>query len=258
MTEKAFEYHQLDWRYLTLEVAPDDLGDAVRGMRAMGFCGGNITGPYKQTIVPMLDRTSRAAGLVGVVNVLARDDSGMIGENTEGKALVEGLAERTDLAGSRVVVFGAGRMGRAAAVELALAGAAEITVLNRTPLAAAELAALLAQELHVATTAAPWDDDYSLPPETNIVIHATSLAENDPEARVPLDFESLTSSTIVVDTTIDPPHTWLLREARQRGCATLDGVEILSRQAAINFALWTGTKPDRGVMREAVEEFLEL
>ena len=258
MTEKAFRHHELDWRYLTLEVCPEDLEDAVRGMRAMGFCGGNITEPHKEAVVSLLERTSQAAGLIGVVNVILRDEEGLIGENTEGKGLIQALCERTDLAEKRAVVLGAGRMGRAVAVELALAGAAEITVVDRTESRAAELATSLCDELEVSASATPWDGDYALPAETDILIHATSLAENDPDARVPLDLESLDSRVLVVDTTIDPPHTWLLREAEERGCATLDGVEVLSRQAAVNFKLWTGIEPDLTVMREAVEEFLEL
>ena len=258
MTEKAFRHHELDWRYLTLEVSPEDLGDAVRGMRALGLRGGNITEPYKQAVVAFLDRTSRTAGLVGVVNVIARDDVGLIGENTEGKSLIEALRARTELAGKRVVLLGAGRMARAVAVELALAGASEIIVVNRTESRAAELATLISGELGVAASAVAWEGDYAIPLETDILIHATSLAENDADARTPLDLASLGPRTIVVDATIDPPHTRLLREAEERGCMTLDGVDVLSHQAAINFKLWTGTEADLTVMREAVEEFLEL
>jgi shikimate dehydrogenase len=257
MTEKAFRHHELDWRYLTLEVSPDDLGDAVRGMRAMGFRGGNITEPHKQAVVALLERTSRAAGLIGVVNVISRDDEGLVGENTEGKAMVEAIRRHTDPADARVVLLGAGRMARAVAVELALAGAAEITVVARKASRAAELAELVSGELKVSASGVAWPQDFVLPPETDILIHATSLARGDPDARVPLDLDSLTAATIVADATIDP-DTRLLREARQRGSTTVDGVDVLSRQAAINFKLWTGMDPDLTVMREAVEEFLEL
>ena len=65
MIEKAFLHHHLEWRYLTLEVTPEDLGDAVRGMRAMGFRGGNVTQPHKVAVLPFLDRLSDAARLMG-------------------------------------------------------------------------------------------------------------------------------------------------------------------------------------------------
>ena len=176
MTEKAFRHHELDWRYLTLEVSPDDLGDAVRGMRAMGFRGGNITEPHKQAVVALLERTSRAAGLIGVVNVISRDDDGLVGENTEGKAMVEAIRRQTDPADARVVLLGAGRMARAVAVELALAGAAEITVVARKASRAAELAELVSGELEVSASGVAWQQDFVLPPETDILVHATSLA----------------------------------------------------------------------------------
>lgn len=259
MTEKAFLHQGLDWRYLTLEVQPDDLGDAVRGMRAMGFRGGNITEPHKQAVLPFLDRTSRAAALIGVVNVIVRDKAGLIGENTEGKALVETLAARIEsLAGKRVVLLGAGRMGRACAVELAMAGVGDVMIVDRDENRAAELAAMITRELEVSASALAWMDDVALPQETDILIHATSLAEGDCDARVPLDLETLDPRAIVLDATIDPPRTRLLREAEQRGSATIPGVDILCRQAAINFKLWTGIEPDSTVLRDAVEEFLEL
>ena len=258
MTEKAFAHHELDWRYLTLEVAPDDLGDAVRGLRALGFCGGNCAQPHKRSILPHLDRTTQTAGLVGVVNLIVRDEDELIGENTEGKALVESLARQTNPTEKRIVLLGAGRMARAVAVELALAGAAEITVVNRTEDHAAELAELIGGNLDTPCSAVVWDGEYSVPPETDVLIHATSIVQDDPRRTASLEPDSLSPQMTVVDATIDPPGTWLLDEARRRGCTTIDGVEVFVRQAAINFQRWTGVDPEQTVLREAVEEFLEL
>ena len=122
MIEKAFGYHDLDWRYLTLEVAPEHLADAVRGMRAMGFRGGNAAQPHQQTISALLDRTSETAALIGAVNLILREDDQLVGENTEGRGLVESLRGLTDPAGKRFLLLGAGQMAWSAAVELAVAG----------------------------------------------------------------------------------------------------------------------------------------
>jgi shikimate dehydrogenase len=143
MIEKALDRCGLDWRYVTLDVAPEDLGDAVRGMRAMGFAGGNCAEPHKQAVIPHLDRTTELAGTAGVVNLISRDENGLVGDNTEGKALLESLRPHIDPVEKRFVLLGAGRVARAIGLELAGAGAAEILVVDRTEPRAEELAALL-------------------------------------------------------------------------------------------------------------------
>ena len=258
MTEKAFAHHGLDWRYVSLEIQPDDLADAVRGMKVMGFFGGNCAMPHKETIGPMLDRLGRTAELTGVVNLIRREDDELIGENTEGKALVDLLLAQGELADRRVVLLGAGRMARACAVELAAAGVAQITVVDRTQDRADELAEMIQNKLEVDASAVLWEDNYHVAPETDVVIHTTAAVEGDPDAQVAVDIDSLVNSMTLVDTTIDPPQTWLLDRARGCGCATLDGLEIYTNQVFINFQTWTGVEPDRALLREAIEEFLEL
>lgn len=258
MIEKALAHHGLDWRYLSLNVAPEDLGDAVRGMRAMGFRGGNCAEPHKRAVLPLLDRAGPAADMAGVVNCILRKEGELVGENTEGKAVLEALRRRTDPAGKRVVLLGAGKVARAVAVELALAGAGELTVLSRNEAAGRELVELLRDRLEVAVSLVEWHGECELPPETEVLVHATTIGRDDPEARVPIVPECLAAPMIVADVTLDPPQTWLTREASRRGCTTLDGLEVFLTQAAINFRLWTGVEPDATVLREAVEEFLEL
>lgn len=258
MIEKAFTHHELDWRYLSLEVAPDDLGDAVRGMRAMGFRGGNCAEPHKQTVLEHLDRNSRTAELTGVVNCILREHGQLLGENTEGKALLEAIRQRTNPAGKQVVLLGAGGVARAIAVELAMAGAAQIIVVNRSEESGRRLVELLGSELEASASLVAWEGQYELPPETELLINATSIQLGDDHARLPLELGSLTSRVIVADVTPNPPHTWLVRQADASGCPTIDGLEMFINQAAINFKLWTGVDPERTVMHEAVEEFLGL
>ena len=256
--EKAFAHRDLDWRYLSLEVAPENLADAVRGMRAMGFWGGNCAEPHKQTILEHLDRTSRTAELAGVVNCILNEEGELVGENTEGRALVEAIGRRIDPAGKRVVLLGAGAVARSIAVELAQARAAEIVVVNRSEESGRQLVDLLGGELELPASLVVWEDDYALPEETDVLIQATSIAAGDDEARLRLDLDSLRKETLVADVTANPPRTWLVRQAGERGCPTIDGLETFITQAAINFKLWTGVDADPTVMSEAVEEFLGL
>jgi shikimate dehydrogenase len=258
MMERAFAAAGLDWRYLTLEVAPECLGDAVRGMRAMGFKGGNFTLPHKVAVIEHLDKLSEAAELMGAVNCVYREDDLLVGENTDGKGFLQSLREMVDPAGKKVVVLGAGGAARAIAVELGLAKAAEITVVNRTPERGQELVDLLNARVNVPANLTVWDGDYVVPDQTDILVNATSIGMGDPDQQVPIDVNSLHARLVVADVVINPPETWLLREADQQGCKILDGLGMLVNQGVIGFHIWTGIEPDAAVMREAVEEFLEV
>lgn len=258
MLEQAFSQLQLDWRYLSLDVSPDDLATAVRGMRAMGFAGGNCSEPHKQTILQHLDRNGQTAELSGVVNFFLRKDDQLVGENTEGKAVLQALARRTDPAGKQVVILGAGRMARGIAIEAALTKAAQVTIVCRNETAGNQLVELLIHKLQANAVRLPWEGEFEVPAETQVLINATSIGEGDPDAELPLKLDHLTEETVVVDVIPNPPRTWLVRHAEERGCPAIDGLEIFVEQAAINFKLWTEIEPDATVMYEAAEEFLEL
>ena len=235
MMEKAFEAADLDWRYLTFEVRPDDLATAVRGMRVMGFKGGNFTIPHKVAVIEHLDGLSEAAELMGAVNCIYRDGDKFIGENTDGKGFVQSLSEVTAPEEKRVVILGAGGAARAIAVEVGLAGAAEITIVNRTAERGQELSDLLTDKANVAARFVPWEDDYSVEDGTDILINATSIGLNDGDTRVAVDTNALRSQMVVADVIFN-----------------------LVNQAVIGFKIWTGVDPSAAVMREALEEYLEL
>lgn len=258
MIERAFAAAGLDWRYLTLEVPPENLEDAIRGVRAMGFQGGNFTIPHKVAVIQYLDGLSDAAELMGAVNCINRVDDTLIGENTDGKGFVQSLREVTSPEGKQVTILGAGGAARAIAVELGLSGVSEITIVNRSPERGQELADLLNERVKVAAKFALWDGRHTIEEGTDIVINATSIGLGNATARVPLDYDSLQPSMVVADVIFNPPQTVFLTEAANRGCQTLDGLGMLVNQGVIGFKIWTGVDPDAGVMREALEEYLEL
>ena len=258
MMEKAFAHHGMDCRFLTLEVAPEHLADAIRGMRAMNFLGAVCAEPHKQAVIPLLDRTTDSAALSGAVNCISRHGGQLLGDSTEGKGMLQSLRPLLEPAGKHVVLLGAGQVARAIAVELALAGAAEITIVNRTLSKAAQLAELLAAKLQATASAVAWDGEFLVPGETDVLIHATSAAAEDPDRRLPLCLDTLRSEAVVADVTLNPPLTRLLSEAEGRGCKVVDGLEMFIQHSLIALAAWTGMEADRTVMREAVEEFLLL
>jgi shikimate dehydrogenase len=258
MIERAFAAAGLDWRYLTLEVAPENLADAIHGFRAMGFRGGNFTIPHKVAVIQHLDGLSEAAELMGAVNCINRVDDKLIGENTDGKGFVQSLREVTSPEGKKVTILGAGGAARAIAVELGLSGVSEITVVNRSAERGQELATLLNERVKVAGKFALWEGKYAVEAGTDIVINATSIGLGNATARVPLDYDSLRPTMLVADVIFNPPQTVFLSEAAQRGCKTLDGLGMLVNQGVIGFKIWTDVDPDPNVMREALEEYLEL
>jgi shikimate dehydrogenase len=224
----------------------------------MGFRGGNFTIPHKVAVIKHLDGLSQAAELMGAVNCINRVDDGFVGENTDGKGFVQSLSSVTDPVEKKVVILGAGGAARAIAVEVGLSGAAEITIVNRTPKRGQELVDLLNDRVNVNSSFVHWQNDYSVAADTDIVINATSIGLGDADARVPLVVESLQNSMVVADVVFNPPKTRLIRDAAERGCTTLDGLGMLVNQAVIGFKIWTGVDPDATVMREALEEYLEL
>ncbi len=255
MIESAFADSGLAWRYLTLEVAPPNLGAAVAGARAMGFRGFNLTIPHKVAVIEHLDSLSEAAELMGAVNCVVRQRELLVGENTDGKGFVESLREVTDPAGKQVVILGAGGAARAIAVELCLAGAARITVVNRSAKRGEELAGLLRQRLQADADFVAWTGDYEVPAGTDVLVNATSIGLfPDVDARIPLAVDTLTEDMVVADVIPNPPQTRLVRDASARGCRVLDGLGMLVNQGVIGFRLWTGVDPNPAVMRAALEE----
>ncbi|QDT88350.1 shikimate dehydrogenase [Gimesia chilikensis] len=255
MMEAAYNACGLEWRYLTIEVAPENLAQAVGGLRAMGFRGANLTIPHKVEVIQYLDGISDAAAMMGAVNCIVRKDDQLLGENTDGKGFVQSLKEVTDPSGKKIVMFGAGGAARAIGVETALAGATEISIVNRSAERGEALAQLLQEKTSVPTTFTKWDGNYTLADDVDVVINATSIGLfPDVDAVFPLDFASLKSNMIVSDVIPNPPETHLLREAAKAGCTTLDGLGMLVNQGVIGFQLWTGVDPDPQVMRAALEE----
>jgi len=255
MIEAAYRHHGLDWRYVTMEVGPEDLEAAVAGMRAIGFRGFNCTIPHKVAVIEHLDGLGESASVMGAVNCVVRRDDKLIGENTDGKGFVESLRELTDPEGKSVLIFGAGGAARAISVEVSMAGATNITIVNRTAERGEELVALLNEKVPSEANFVLWDGDYDIPDGTDVVINATSIGlYPDVDARLALNVDTLKEGMVVADVIPNPPTTNLVKDAREQGCKVIDGLGMLVNQGVIGIKYWTGVDPDPKVMRAALEE----
>ena len=258
MIEAAFAHHGLHWRYINMEVAPADLGAAVRGAKAMGFRGFNCSLPHKVTVIQHLDGLGESAAVMGAVNCVVRRGDQLVGENTDGKGFLKSLETAIDPKGKSVVLFGAGGAARAIAVELGLAGTKRITIVNRSEPRGAELVALLRDKLKLEAELVVWRGEYAVPAGTDIVINGTSIGLYAPEARLALDLRSLQPGMVVADVVFSPVRTRFLDDAAARGCRAIDGLGMLVNQGIVGVQYWTGITPDAEVMRKALEAAMGL
>lgn len=255
MQEAAFAALGLNWRYLTVEVSPADLGAAVMGARVMGFQGFNLTIPHKVAVMQYLDDIAPEARMIGAVNTVRREGDRFIGENTDGKGFLRGVRQdaRVDPKGKRVALLGAGGAARAIATELGLAGASEIIVVNRDPKRGAAMASDLRKNVPGNIVLESWNGTFRVPAGIDLLVNATSIGlYPNVDAMPDIDLSGADTAMLVCDAVFNPAETRLLRAAKDRGLAVLDGLSMLVYQGVIGFELWTGRTPPEAVMKEAL------
>ncbi len=256
MHNAAFQALGLDWCYIPLPVPPEALGDAVRGLRALGLRGANVTVPHKEAVIPFLDALSPEAQAVGAVNTLVvREDSRLEGHNTDVVG-VRAALERAGcpLQGARALVLGAGGAARAAAYAL-LHGGAEVRVLARRPAQAEALARDMEQALPgsriIPGPLAP-ENLVRAAEEADLLVQSTPVGmwPHDDGSLWP-EGEPIPPHLWVFDLVYRPRETRLLRQARAGGARTVEGAWMLIHQAAAGFRLWTGAEAPLEVMARA-------
>ena len=259
MQNAAFAAAGLDYVYVACNVEHANIQSAVHGLRALHFAGANVTIPHKQAVIPHLDEISGAAQRIGAVNTIVHHDGRLFGDNTDAAGFRRSVEEDLglDVHGARCVVLGAGGVARAALVALADAGAATLTVVNRTPEHATalheELAAALAS---CACTVAPLADAAAVGAalgKADLVVNCTSVGMEGDAA--PVDPALVRDGAAVYDT-IYTRETRLVRGARARGLRAATGAGMLVHQGAVAFERWTGVPAPVDVMRHALDAAL--
>ncbi|MEE8471834.1 MAG: shikimate dehydrogenase [Dehalococcoidia bacterium] len=263
--QAAFDHLGLDIRYETWETGPEGLRDVVERLRRPENLGANVTIPYKESVMTLLDGLEEPAGGIGAVNVIAKKGPGLIGYNTDVVGFLRALEENGGFRarGGRVVLLGAGGAARAAAMALVRAGVASLTIVNRTLERARGLASHLAPSATGGqrVTALPWDARglARALSECNLVVNATSIGmkHSASEGRSPLDAGLLPRDALIYDMVYNPKVTPLLEQARKGGSRTLGGLPMLVFQGVAAFELWTGRAAPIDIMFEAAERALE-
>ena len=258
--EAAFRALGLNlWRFLTIDVDPDKLEDAIKGLKAFKMRGINCTIPHKINVIRYLDELSESARLIGAVNTIVNTDGRLFGENTDGKGFMESLQENgVNPKDKKIVILGAGGAARAFSVELSLAGAGSITIVNRPEDAALALSLMeLLNRIIKDNTFVTWDHTYRVPADTDILVNATPIGLYPNVDEIPnIDLDTILPRMFVQDVIPNPAITPFLRAAEKRGARWNTGTGMLINQAAINIEMWTGMKPDKAVMLKALQEAL--
>jgi shikimate dehydrogenase len=221
MQNAAFAALALDWAYVPLPVLAPRLEEAVRGLAAVGFAGANVTIPHKQAVVPLCDELSRTAERAGSVNTLCFVDGRIHGDSTDGDAVTSAL----DVDGRRALVLGAGGAAQAVVAALWDAGAAEVVVAQRSE--------------------PGWP-----PPGEGFDVLVNTTPVRDEVLVEPRPGQQVADLAY----RHDGEPTALVAAARAAGAErVVDGLEVLVRQGAASFRLWTGLEPPVDVMRAAVD-----
>lgn len=247
--ERAISAAELDWRFITCDVAEADCGAALAGIRALGLRGCLLSGRLRGVALPHVASVSPSAAFAGSISLIERRADGLAGHMTDGRGMVEALRAHVDPAGRTALIVGADACGRAAALELALAGAAAIAVADPDAAATANLVEALTAVHGTRAQVVDWDDPLMVPADVAVV------ALTAPET-VRFASETLRPELVVADAMLAGQLSAAAARAAERGCCVVDGIEIHASQAAIDFQALTGIEPDAEMLREALEEFL--
>jgi shikimate dehydrogenase len=248
MHNAVFHQRKLDWTYVAMEVREDALTGVLQTLGGTSIKAFSVTMPHKEAVFEMLSSVSSNLGEVDEsaqaarsVNTIAIRSGRMFGSNTDGDGCCNAVEQAgMGIAGSRVVVIGAGGTARAVVVALARRGASDIAVINRTESHARDAVAC-ADVARIGSV-----DDIAT---TNILINATSVGMGSQES--PVDAARLHSSLVVLDAVYQPLETTLLRNAKNAGAVTVDGLWMLVHQGALQQLAWFDEIGDVQLMRQA-------
>ncbi|KAB2338629.1 shikimate dehydrogenase [Cytobacillus depressus] len=251
MHNDLFQAYEIDAYYQPLHVKREDLEVAIKGLKAIGIAGFNVTVPHKEAIIPLLDELDPLAKSIGAVNTVVNENGKLIGFNTDGSGYVRGLLEELpSLQDKKVLVIGAGGAARGIYFTMAQAGVVQLDISNRT-----------VSKANVIVSECPFDVQSEVlnmdEAEKNLgqydLIIQTTLAGMAPNIQeLPISIQHLKAGSFVSDIIYNPLETTFLQEAKKNGADIQNGLNMFVFQGALAFEKWTGIFPDTKRMRKIV------
>ncbi len=239
---RAFEAMGLDFFYKPFKVDEQDLGDAIRGVKALGIRGCSVSMPYKMEVQPYLDEIDPMAQKIAAVNTIVNEQGHLTGYNTDYSGAKQALAEACTLSSKKVLIVGAGGVSRAiimAAVEL---GAGEIFLANRDE----QKGRKLATDFSISFVSLK-----ALPPH-DVFINATSVGMAPDIDNMVVKESDLLSCEAVMDVVTNPLESKLLKTAQRLKKKVIPGAKMALYGAAAQFELYTGQKAPLDIFHKAL------
>jgi shikimate dehydrogenase len=256
MLNDVLSYYEIDAHYHPFKVSPEELEIAIRGLKAIGIAGFNVSIPHKSAIIPFLDGVDDLALSIGAVNTVVNDNGKLIGYNTDGYGFIKGLEPYiSSFSDKKVLVIGAGGAARAIYFTMAKLKPLAIDITNRTVIKGKEL--IEACPFESNSKALSLDEAEAHLIEYDVVIQTTMIGMYPNILESPISLRNLKTKALVCDIVYNPLETQFLKEARQKGATIQNGVEMFVYQGALAFEKWTGIFPDVKRMRENVLRQLE-
>lgn len=259
MHNAAFRRLGIDSVYLPFRVRKEDVEWAVYAVRALNIRGLNVTIPHKAAVIPHLDGLDPSAERMGAVNTIVNNNGVLTGYNTDAEGFVRALRENgVEPAGANIVILGAGGASRGISFLLADAGA-DLTILNRSPERAEELAGKIFSASGRRVRALPLDEENLalVLEKADVLVNTTRLGMVPDADLSPVPSGLLRSGLVVFDIVYNPVKTRLLADAGAAGARAIGGLEMLVWQGALAFTIWTGREAPVDLMRGAAVEALE-
>jgi len=251
MHNDLFQHYGIDAYYHAFAITKEQLADAIKGFRAMNISGFNVTVPHKVAIIPLLDDIDLLARSIGAVNTVVNENGRLVGYNTDGSGYVQGLlTELSNLKNKKVLVIGAGGAARAIYFTVAYEGVTHIDLTNRTIAKAESLVKECPYE--VQSNVLELKEAEEQLEHYDIIIQTTSIGMSPHTECKVLSLHNLKESAFVSDIVYNPLETLLLRQAREKGARTQNGIQMFVHQGALAFEKWTNVMPDSNRMTTKV------
>jgi len=253
----AFRHCGLNYAYYAFDVPKESLGDAIMGAKALSFAGLSVTIPHKVAVLPLLDKLDPLAKEIGAVNTVVNDNGFLKGYNTDVSGFLDSIhASGIILRNKRVLLLGAGGVARAIAFALSLNGAqTHIASRLNSYKKAVEIASNLSS-IHQDSASALVLNDENLQSEVkqaDVIVNATSIGMEPESLMTPIPARLLRPGLVVFDAVYSHGCTRLISEAKEKGCVTISGQEMLIRQGAAAFKLWTKKDAPTDIMFQSIQ-----
>ncbi|MFC1517631.1 shikimate dehydrogenase [Candidatus Margulisiibacteriota bacterium] len=262
MHTAAFQKTKLNFAYVPFLIHGTKISAAAESIRTLGLAGVNVTAPFKEKIIPYLDKLSVEAKLIGAVNTIKNDNGVLTGYNTDGDGFIESLkdvSKKFTPKGKNVVIIGAGGAARAVGIALARKKIKSLTISDVVDGKAKALAQYIKSKIKIKVqgVAANTQQFYDLAEASDLLINATPIGMQPKTGMSPLDNVTVIHPRqLVCDLIYNPEQTKFLKLAKHLGAKTQNGLGMLLYQGVLAFEIFTGHKAPVQVMREALLKYM--